>query len=81
MVFRSDDAAEADEAPPGSARLTLCVNGATKQSLVHVLKTMIGQDLITSSPDASGALEPFTGTLDELLAYQGLRRGDSQTST
>jgi hypothetical protein len=78
MLFRSDDAAEADEVPQGSAMLTMCVNSATRRSLVHVLETMIRRSLSSSTDVAEDTLvEPFTGSLDELLTYHGLRRGDT----
>jgi hypothetical protein len=80
MVLRQDDGPEADTVPPGAAPVTMCVNGATRRSLGHVLRTMFGDDLLTSGDDSAGdqdaTLEPFTGTLDELLAHHGFRMRD-----
>jgi hypothetical protein len=78
MILRADEVLEADKVPEGSAPLTMCVNGATRRSLVHVLETIIGERLESSSDAADETVvEPFTGSLDELLSYHGLRRGSS----
>jgi hypothetical protein len=78
MLLRASAVTDADEVPQGSTTLTLCAHGATKRSLVHVLQIIVGQRLESSSEAADDAeVEPFSGTLDELLTYHGLRRGDS----
>lgn len=76
MRLRYDDAAEGDDVPPGSATLTMCANGTTRRSLAHVLRTILEQDLVSFVYAADDSVvEPFTGTLDELLTHHGLRRG------
>lgn len=75
MLLRSDEVTEADEVPRGSTPLRLCVNGATKRSLVFVLEKLTRQRLVSSLEAADDdPVEPFTGSLDELLTYHGLSR-------
>ena len=78
MILRHGDAADTDEAPDGATALTMCVNGASRESLVHVLRAMLRQEL-ASTADAAGyqPVEPFRGTIDDLLARHDLRRVDS----
>lgn len=46
------------------------------------LRTMLGDELV-STTDASDdtPIEPFSGTVDELLSYHGFRRTGDQPST
>jgi hypothetical protein len=75
MILRHSDAAGADEPPDGTASLKMCVNGTTRAALAHVMQAMLQQDL-ESTADAAGDMpvEPFTGTVDDLLTHYALRR-------
>jgi hypothetical protein len=89
MLFRSDEATAADQVIPGSAEVRLCANSATRRSLVHVLEMITGQRLIPDAEtdtddtdtETETSVQPFTGTLDELLTHHRLRRDDSPAAT
>ena len=75
MILRRGDAT--DEVPGEATALTMCVNGATRRSLVHVLQAILGQDVVSSTGAAGDTpVEPFSGTVADLLAQHDLRRVD-----
>lgn len=74
MTLRRRDA-DTDEVPGESTVLTMCGNGTTRRSLVHVRQAVLRHDLVSATDaDDDTPVEPFSGTLGDLLAHHGLRR-------